>query len=310
MTDGSVACWGYDGDRRATPPAGDPSAPGGATLAGCGGTAPACWGDDAGHAAGEFASVSAGWSHTCGVRRDGSVACWGYDGDRRATPPAGEPEATQEVEPERTEESGSSIPKLAGSGDAGTAIVEFASVSAGGANLVGHTCGVQRDGSVACYGGKLARPRRRLGSSPPSAYDTCGVQRDGSVACWGNDYEGQATPPAGEFDSVSAGGYHTCGVQREGSVACWGWDYEGQATPPAGEFASVSAGRWHTCGVQRDGSVACWGADYAGDATPPAGEFASVSAGEVHTCGVQRDGSVACWGSNNSGEATPPSDLE
>ena len=26
---------------------------------------------------GEFASVSAGYAHTCGVRADGTVACWG-----------------------------------------------------------------------------------------------------------------------------------------------------------------------------------------------------------------------------------------
>ena len=41
----------------------------------------ACWGSDtAGQAtppAGSFVSVSAGWDHTCGVRSDGSVACWG-----------------------------------------------------------------------------------------------------------------------------------------------------------------------------------------------------------------------------------------
>ena len=45
----------------------------------------------------------------------------------------------------------------------------------------------------------------------------------------------------------------------DGSVACWGYDSEGQATPPKGEFASVSAGQYHTCGVRTDGSVACWG---------------------------------------------------
>ena len=31
------------------------------------------------------------------------------------------------------------------------------------------------------------------------------MRSDGSVACWGFDYYGQATPPAGSFDSVSAG---------------------------------------------------------------------------------------------------------
>ena len=47
----------------------------------------------------------------------------------------------------------------------------------------------------------------------------------------------------GDFASVSAGLDHTCGVGIDGSVACWGDDRLGQATPPEGEFASVSAGR-------------------------------------------------------------------
>ena len=61
-----------------------------------------------------FDSVSAGSHHTCGVRSNGSVACWGWNESGQATPPAG----------------------------------SFVSVSAGG----GHTCGVRSDGSVACWG--------------------------------------------------------------------------------------------------------------------------------------------------------------
>ena len=163
---------------------------------------------------------------------------------------------------------------------------EFASVSAGPY----HTCGVNRDGAVACWGndGEF---------TSVSAGHTCGVKGDGAVACWGNDEFGRATPPAGEFTSVSAGCNHTCGVKGDGAVACWGDDDDGQARPPAGEFDSVSAGGGHTCGVKQDGSVECWGWDDDGQATPPAGEFASVSAGREHTCGVKGDGAVACWGS-------------
>ena len=54
-----------------------------------------------------------GGGHTCGVRSNGSVACWGGNWGGRSTPPAG----------------------------------SFVSVSAGD-----HTCGVRSDGSVACWG--------------------------------------------------------------------------------------------------------------------------------------------------------------
>ena len=38
----------------------------------------------------EFTSFTAGGLHTCGVRADGSVACWGSHGSGRATTPSGE----------------------------------------------------------------------------------------------------------------------------------------------------------------------------------------------------------------------------
>ena len=236
----------------------------------------ACWGRyDSGQStppAGSFVSVSAGGGHTCGVRGDGSVACWGGYDVGQSTPPAG----------------------------------SFDSVSAG----VAHTCGVRSDGSVACWGsdsyGKAAPPAGSFVSVSAGGGHTCGVRGDGSVACWGRYDVGQSTPPAGSFDSVSAGVAHTCGVRSDGSVACWGSDSYGKAAPPAGSFVSVSAGGGHTCGVRGDGSVACWGRDDDGQATPPAGSFDSVSAGVAHTCGVRSDGSVACWGDNSDGQATPP----
>ena len=111
--------------------------------------------------ASSFNSVSTGRYHTCGVRSDGSVACWGFNGDGRAMPPAG----------------------------------SFVSISAGGL----HTCGVRSSGSVACWGdnesGQATPP---VGSfvSVSAGYDhTCGVRSNGSVACWGSDEDGQATPP-------------------------------------------------------------------------------------------------------------------
>ena len=250
-----------------------------------------------------FASVSAGGYHTCGVKSDSSVECWGFNEDGRgnvagqATPPGG----------------------------------SFASVSAGGV----HNCGVKADGSVECWGlnarGQATPPGGSFASVSAGFFHTCGVKTDGSVECWGLNEDddgnvvGQATPPGGSFALVSAGGGHTCGVRTDGSVECWGLNEDddgnvvGQATPPGGSFALVSAGGGHTCGVRTDGSVECWGlnkdpdGNVVGQATPPSGEFSSVSAGFFHTCGVKTDGSVECWGLNEdedgniAGQATPPS---
>jgi hypothetical protein len=64
--------------------------------------------------AGTSPQVSAGGWHTCGVKTDGTVACWGWDYYGQASPPAG----------------------------------TFSQVSVGG----WHTCGVKRDGTLACWG--------------------------------------------------------------------------------------------------------------------------------------------------------------
>ncbi len=128
------------------------------------------------------------------------------------------------------------------------------------------------------------------------------------MACWGENYDGQASPPAGTFTQVSAGDFHTCGVGTDGTVACWGENRNGRASPPAGTFTQVSAGGFHTCGVRTDGTVACWGYNGFGQATPaipPTGTFTQVSAGPDHTCGVGSDGTVACWGSSILGKASP-----
>ena len=109
----------------------------------------ACRGDGrpGDYVGGEFVTVSAGGGHTCGVRVDGSVACWGADSLGRTTPREG----------------------------------EFTSVSAGNQ----HTCGVRVDGSVDCWGSNLSgqamAPEGEFASVSAGYHHTCGVRADGSI---------------------------------------------------------------------------------------------------------------------------------
>ena len=68
------------------------------------------------------------------------------------------------------------------------------------------------------------------------------MRTDGWVECWGSNRFGKATPPDGEFASVSAGGAHTCGVRTDGSVECWGSNGSGQATPSNAYFEFTDDG--------------------------------------------------------------------
>ena len=91
-----------------------------------------------------------------------------------------------------------------------------------------------RDGTVACWGnddswpghaaGLGVRLRQRRGQlwEDPHLRGDAGRHRR---LLGRSDSAGRATPPAGEFASVSAGSaQHTCGVMRDGTVACWGND--------------------------------------------------------------------------------------
>lgn len=266
-----------------------------------------------------FPYVSAGGNHTCVLKADGTVICWGAG----TTNTGVNPHFGQAIAPAGT------FTQLAlghthscgvktdgtlacwGKNDDGQAEAHagtFIQVSAGG----GHNCAVKNDGTVDCWGHNFYLQ----GSDPDGTFTqvdagfnhNCGVRTDGTVYCWGRDDAGQATAPSGTFVQVSSGGAHSCGVRTDGTVTCWG--ISGSTTPPTGTFVQVSTGHIHTCGVKTDGTVACWGGpNLDGEATPPGGTFVQVSAGGQHTCGVKTNGGVVCWGEDDYGKTAVPSEL-
>ena len=127
-----------------------------------------------------FVSVSAGFGHTCGVKTDGSVACWGDNEFDKSTPPGG----------------------------------EFASVSAG---ISPHLRGERRTAPSSAGAtnefNQSTPPGGEFASVSAGGFHTCGLKTDGSVACWGSNEDGESMPPGGEFASVSAGLVHTCGLK-------------------------------------------------------------------------------------------------
>ena len=170
-----------------------------------------------------------------------------------------------------------------------------------------HTCGLQADGTLACWGynddGRTTVP-----SNPnwvqvsTGSYHTCGLQADGTLACWGDNWEGQTSVPSNpNWVQVSAGDQHTCGLQADGTLVCWGYNSDGQTDVPGpnANWVQVSAGGLHTCGLQADGTLACWGRNGEGQTTVPSNpDWVQVSAGGLHTCGLKADGTLACWGRN------------
>ena len=272
----------------------------------------ACWGDDRwGQATppnGVFTALSTGFSFSCGIRSDGAVACWGSNYNGATTPPPGTFVSISSAASHTCGIRTDDTLACWGDNENGESTPPpgtFASVG-GGRRF---TCGLRTDGAFECWGtidyGQLNLPPGTFSALSAGDDYICGIRQDGTVACWGAAYYGLDTPPSGAFVSISARDRHACGVRPNGAVACWGLDDHGLATPPPGAFKSVSVGRRHTCGVRSDGAMVCWRSDD-GRTTPPAGTFASVSADASHACGIRTDGTVACWGAHDYGETTPP----
>ena len=186
-----------------------------------------------------LASISAGYSHTCGLVPSGAAFCWGNNSRGQL----GTGDTTS-----------SDFPVAVTGGHAFSAISASIDSSrsgisrVNGALLSSFTCGLS-GGAAYCWGAGIGAP------STPTLVS-------GGLS----------------FVQISAGGAHACALTDGGSAYCWGYDGDDQlgngpgpnnsATPVAVggglTFTSISAGRRHTCGTATDGTSYCWGSDVFG----------------------------------------------
>ena len=214
---------------------------------------------------GQFAAISSGYRHSCGLRNDGTVECWGDD---------------------------QYGPYLAPDG-------KFASVSAGSA----FSCGLRTTGAIECWGHqdddrelvndeRLDAPSGQFAAISAGNNYACGLRTNGTIACWGTHWAETLSPPSGRFTAISAGEHQACGLRVDGTLKCWG----SVRSAPGGQFTSVSVGALHSCGIRADGTVECWGRNESGEAEAPEGQFTEISAGGFTSCGLRADQIAFCWG--------------
>jgi alpha-tubulin suppressor-like RCC1 family protein len=259
-------------------------------------------------------SISNAADHSCAIRSNGSVACWGNNSYGQAPSDC----ATSAVSP---------------------CYGQFTQISA----TMSTSCGIRNDGSISCWGsnGWGQAPHDCATNTGQACHGqfvqiavgethSCAIRTDATIACWGvNDY-GEAPADCttnnadachGSFAQISVGSYTTCGLRTDHTIACWGYAAYGNApadcaTNPAaachGAFASVSMSGVSTCGITVNLAIACWGSDSTGNAPTDCatktaercyGAYASVAVGDDGSCGIKVDGAVACWGYTSSGES-------
>ncbi|HEX5408711.1 MAG TPA: hypothetical protein VFW89_02970 [Gemmatimonadaceae bacterium] len=195
-----------------------------------------------------FASLSAGFAHTCGITVSGTAWCWGSNEFAQLGA------ATTEQCPSTGTPCGSAPLRVAL--PAGVTLV---TISAG----VDHSCALDTDGHAWCWG---ANGSGQLGNGTSGASLTSTpVQVTGGHT----------------FTRISAGSRFTCAIDAGGAAWCWGLNSDLQlgigpysggddiATTPRAvlgnlRFASVSTGQRHSCGVTTDGKAYCWGSDVFG----------------------------------------------
>ena len=267
--------------------------------------------DPADAAEGGFKAVSAGSNHSCGIRTDDTIVCWGFDGQGRTDAPTGGFKAVSAGSNHscgiRTDDSivcwGDN-----GQGQTDAPTGSFKAVSAGGVQ----SCGIRTNNTNICWGGgdSLGSPLKAVSVGPNYS---CGIVNwsDDRIICGGSP---PASDPTGSFKAVSAGGSHVsvgggshfCGIRTDDTIVCWGDNKFAQTDTPTGGFKAVSAGGFHSCGLRADDSIVCWGNNGNGQTDAPTGGFKAVSAGHDHSCGLRADDSIICWGFNGQGQTDVP----
>lgn len=263
---------------------------------------------DVAHPTGRVATdrIALGDAHTCAIKDDGTVWCFGDNSDGQlGNSSFGPPDSTTPVQ-------------TSGFGTGRTAV----QVAAGER----HTCALLDNGEVWCWGYNGNLELGSVGGSQPDPVKvplgagitasrifvggrmSCALTSDNRLTCWGQNHKGQIgngtvlasggvaptavsnIPTSFAPAHVDPGGRHVCAAATGGAVWCWGDDDRNQLGTAADGAAAVNVpGQADTVTTAR-----------------------SVATGLEYSCAVLTDDTVSCWGRNHlaqlgRGSVTPAS---
>jgi alpha-tubulin suppressor-like RCC1 family protein len=235
--------------------------------------------------------VALGGNHTCAIRTNRRLFCWGDDGSGQV----GDGAPNADV---------SAPTQVSGAG------TDWTLVAGGGV----HTCATRTTSRLFCWGN-----------------DSSGQIGDGTVGGPTAPSPAEVTGAATNWAKITTGDAHSCATKRSGRLFCWGDDNFGalgdgtagadSATPTqvsgsATNWKLVSGGQASTCATKTTGRAFCWGNDMQGRlGNGAAGATASpdqldgattdwkkISVGATHACARNSGRRLFCWGNDTSGQ--------
>jgi alpha-tubulin suppressor-like RCC1 family protein len=284
-------------------------------------------------------AISVGFNYSCALLADGTIKCWGENGEGEL----GNGTVTDAATPVTV-----------------SGITTATAVAAGQF----HTCALLADRTVKCWGtnvsgqlGNGGTPTNFLTPVTVTAINTataisagaqhsCALLADATIKCWGDNSTAQlgignqlrVTGPVTVTGittavAVQAGTFNSCALLADATEQCWGANPQGQlgngtltpsltAAPVTGINNAVAIGsiRFFSCAALADDTVKCWGENESGElgngtifttALAPITvvgitNATSVTVGSAHACALLADGSIDCWGYNGTAQLGNP----
>ncbi len=226
--------------------------------------------------------LAAGWHHSLGLKADGSIVAWGYNGYGQTNVPA--PNSDFVAIAAGGPQSGSEGRRL----HRGVGIQLHGQTNVPAPNSGFHR---HRRGPVSQSGSQGRRVHRGVGEITATVKPTFPANTDfvavaaGSSTAWASrptarSWPGDATAtgkptsprPTADFVAVAAGWYHSLGLKADGSIVAWGDNHSrpNQRPPrPTAGFVAIAAGSASSLGLKADGSIVAWGYNGYGQTNVP-----------------------------------------